>query len=156
MRCRCHPLASLGLENEGIDRADNIFQASQAIQVRGFDHRMERARHRRGSFARTSGEAEGQACHETRQDTQGLRQSCQYVTPSFLESCDSNSCPVTQEMQLKRNIGSDRSWVWTVAADYAEMSPTSETLAIQLANSDSELNINSRLYTLDEHARRRG
>ncbi|KAH9973024.1 hypothetical protein BGW80DRAFT_1311113 [Lactifluus volemus] len=34
------------------------------------------------------------------------------------------------------NIGSDRSWVWKVAADYSEEPPTSETLAIRFANSD--------------------
>lgn len=41
-------------------------------------------------------------------------------------------------MRLQPNIGSDRSWVWKVAADYAESPPTSETLAIRFANSDSE------------------
>ena len=41
-------------------------------------------------------------------------------------------------MKLQPNIGSDRSWVWKVAADYAEVPPTSETLAIRFANSDSE------------------
>ena len=41
-------------------------------------------------------------------------------------------------MRLQPNIGSDRSWVWKVAADYAEMPPTSETLAIRFANAESE------------------
>jgi Ran-binding protein 1 len=41
-------------------------------------------------------------------------------------------------MRLQPNIGSDRSWVWKVAADYSEQPPTSETLAIRFANSDSE------------------
>lgn len=41
-------------------------------------------------------------------------------------------------MKLQPNIGSDRSWVWKVAADYAESPPTSETLAIRFANSDSK------------------
>lgn len=41
-------------------------------------------------------------------------------------------------MRLQPNIGSDRSWVWKVAADYAESLPTSETLAIRFANSDSK------------------
>ena len=41
-------------------------------------------------------------------------------------------------MRLQPNIGSDRSWVWKVAADYSELPPTSETLAIRFANSESE------------------
>lgn len=44
---------------------------------------------------------------------------------------------VTSEMRLQPNIGSDRSWVWKVAADYAEVPPTAETLAIRFANSES-------------------
>lgn len=44
---------------------------------------------------------------------------------------------VSTEMKLQPNIGSDRSWVWKVAADYAENPPTAETLAIRFANSDS-------------------
>lgn len=39
-------------------------------------------------------------------------------------------------MKLQPNVGSDRSWVWKVAADYSEEPPTSETLAIRFANSD--------------------
>ncbi|KAI0320614.1 ran/spi1 binding protein [Amylostereum chailletii] len=45
---------------------------------------------------------------------------------------------VSSEMKLQPNIGSDRSWVWKVAADYSESPPTAETLAIRFANSDSE------------------
>jgi Ran-binding protein 1 len=40
-------------------------------------------------------------------------------------------------MKLQPNIGSDRSWVWKVAADYSEEPPTPETLAIRFANADS-------------------
>jgi Ran-binding protein 1 len=40
-------------------------------------------------------------------------------------------------MKLQPNIGSDRSWVWKVTADYAETPPTVETLAIRFANSES-------------------
>jgi Ran-binding protein 1 len=39
-------------------------------------------------------------------------------------------------MRLQPNIGSDRSWVWKVAADYSEDPPTPETLAIRFANAD--------------------
>lgn len=46
--------------------------------------------------------------------------------------------PVSADMRLQPNVGSDRSWVWRVSADYAEGEPTSETLAIRFANSDSE------------------
>lgn len=41
-------------------------------------------------------------------------------------------------MRLQPNIGSDRSWVWKVAADYSENPPTAETLAIRFANAESE------------------
>jgi len=44
---------------------------------------------------------------------------------------------VAAEMRLQPNIGSDRSWVWKVAADYSESPPTAETLAIRFANSDN-------------------
>jgi Ran-binding protein 1 len=42
-------------------------------------------------------------------------------------------------MALSPNVGSDRSWVWSVAADVSDGGePTAETLAIRFANSDSE------------------
>ncbi|KAK0453892.1 hypothetical protein ARMSODRAFT_956679 [Armillaria solidipes] len=44
---------------------------------------------------------------------------------------------ITTDMRLQPNIGSDRSWVWKVAADYAESPPTAETLAIRFANSEN-------------------
>lgn len=44
---------------------------------------------------------------------------------------------ISTEMRLQPNIGSDRSWVWKVAADYSEEPPTAETLAIRFANSDN-------------------
>jgi Ran-binding protein 1 len=43
---------------------------------------------------------------------------------------------VSTDMKLQPNIGSDRSWVWKVAADYSEDPPTAETLAIRFANAD--------------------
>ncbi|GAA5895811.1 hypothetical protein JCM5296_006673 [Sporobolomyces johnsonii] len=44
---------------------------------------------------------------------------------------------ITAEMALSPNVGSDRSWVYNVAADVAEGEPTAETLAIRFANSDN-------------------
>ncbi|OCH94059.1 ran/spi1 binding protein [Obba rivulosa] len=44
---------------------------------------------------------------------------------------------ITADMKLQPNIGSDRSWVWKVAADYSEGAPTSETLAIRFANTEN-------------------
>ncbi|KAH8982386.1 ran/spi1 binding protein [Lactarius akahatsu] len=43
---------------------------------------------------------------------------------------------ISHDMRLQPNIGSDRSWVWKVVADYSEDPPTSETLAIRFANSE--------------------
>jgi Ran-binding protein 1 len=45
---------------------------------------------------------------------------------------------VSSDMKLQPNIGSDRSWVWKVTADYSESPPTAETLAIRFANAESE------------------
>ncbi|KAJ1548965.1 hypothetical protein HK405_012219 [Cladochytrium tenue] len=44
---------------------------------------------------------------------------------------------ITQAMQLQPNVGSDRSWVWSVLADFAEGEARPETLAIRFANSEN-------------------
>jgi len=44
---------------------------------------------------------------------------------------------ISSDMRLQPNIGSDRSWVWKVAADFSENPPTSETLAIRFANTEN-------------------
>lgn len=44
---------------------------------------------------------------------------------------------ITAEMRLQPNIGSDRSWVWKVHADYADGEPAPETLAIRFANAEN-------------------
>lgn len=41
-------------------------------------------------------------------------------------------------MKLKPNVGSDRSWVWSVTADVSEGEPEAQTLAIRFANSESK------------------
>ena len=43
---------------------------------------------------------------------------------------------VTKDMKLQPNVGSDRSWVWKVAADISDGEPTAETLAIRFANKE--------------------
>jgi len=49
---------------------------------------------------------------------------------------------VTSDMKLQPNIGSDRSWVCKVHADYADQSaPVSVTLAVRFANSDGRMNV---------------
>ena len=40
-------------------------------------------------------------------------------------------------MKLQANIGSDRAWVWTAPADFADEEPKEELLAIRFLNSDS-------------------
>ncbi|KAJ9110970.1 hypothetical protein QFC20_002737 [Naganishia adeliensis] len=47
---------------------------------------------------------------------------------------------ISPEMKLQPNVGSDRSWVYKVHADYAEGEPTAETLAIRFANSENASN----------------
>ncbi|KJA24549.1 hypothetical protein HYPSUDRAFT_38592 [Hypholoma sublateritium FD-334 SS-4] len=44
---------------------------------------------------------------------------------------------ISGDMRLQPNVGSDRSWVWKVAADFSENPPTSETLAIRFANPEN-------------------
>ncbi|KAK6910345.1 ran-binding protein 1 [Kwoniella mangroviensis CBS 10435] len=44
---------------------------------------------------------------------------------------------VSSDMKLSPNVGSDRSWVWNVAADYAEGEASPETLAIRFGNSEN-------------------
>jgi len=44
---------------------------------------------------------------------------------------------ITSDMKLQPNIGSDRSWVWKVAADISEGEPSAETLAIRFANAEN-------------------
>ncbi|GAB5588362.1 Ran GTPase binding protein Sbp1 [Umbelopsis nana] len=44
---------------------------------------------------------------------------------------------ITSEMSLAPNVGSDRSWVWNVAADVSEGEARQETLAIRFANSEN-------------------
>lgn len=44
---------------------------------------------------------------------------------------------ITSDMKLSPNVGSDRSWVWNVAADYAQGEASPETLAIRFGNSEN-------------------
>ncbi|KAI8609986.1 RanBP1 domain-containing protein [Chytriomyces sp. MP71] len=44
---------------------------------------------------------------------------------------------ITQEMKLNPNVGSDRSWVYSVASDFAEGEARPELLAIRFGNSDN-------------------
>lgn len=41
-------------------------------------------------------------------------------------------------MELTPNCGSDRAWVWSSKADYADETPRPELLAIRFANAESE------------------
>jgi len=44
---------------------------------------------------------------------------------------------ITAQMKLNENCGSDRSWVWTSLADFAEQEPREEVFAIRFANSEN-------------------
>lgn len=53
--------------------------------------------------------------------------------------CDQSvNISVTPWMTLAPNCGSDRAWVWSSKADYADETPTPELLAIRFANAESE------------------
>ena len=46
---------------------------------------------------------------------------------------------VTKDMKLLPSAGSDRAWVWTVLADFADEEPKREQLAIRFKNAESML-----------------
>ncbi len=51
----------------------------------------------------------------------------------------SNLSPiVTPDMKLLPSSGSDRAFVWNVAADFADEEPKAEQLAIRFKNAESE------------------
>jgi hypothetical protein len=102
---------------------------------------VERTRDWRCQTSLAQGNKESQSSNEERQDAQTLRESQQYVYSLYLRAARvayKPVCLVTGEMRLQPNVGSDRSWVYKVAADVAEGAPTSETLAIRFANSERE------------------
>ena len=45
---------------------------------------------------------------------------------------------ITPEISLSPNVGSDRSWVYTTAADFSEGETKTELLAIRFGNSESK------------------
>ena len=47
-------------------------------------------------------------------------------------------CVVTKEMKLVPNVGSDRAWVWSTHADFADEEVKHEQLAIRFGNAESE------------------
>lgn len=44
---------------------------------------------------------------------------------------------INQSMQLKPNCGSDRAWMWSVPADFADETPKPELLAVRFANAEN-------------------
>jgi len=44
---------------------------------------------------------------------------------------------VMPELELKPNCSSDRAWVWSTPADFADEEPKGELLAIRFANAES-------------------
>ena len=51
------------------------------------------------------------------------------------------SVPVTPDMKLTPSSGSDRAWVWTVQADFADEEAKVEQLAIRFKNRESEADL---------------
>lgn len=47
-------------------------------------------------------------------------------------------CVVLPHLELKPNCGSDRAWVWSTPADFADEEPKPELLAIRFANAESK------------------
>lgn len=51
-------------------------------------------------------------------------------------------CAVTPEMNLLPSVGSDKAWVYSVNADFADEEPKVEQLAIRFKNAESEFRCN--------------
>lgn len=51
--------------------------------------------------------------------------------------CLKTSISVYPSMELKPNCGSDRAWVWSTTADFADEECKEEVLAIRFANAES-------------------
>ena len=49
-------------------------------------------------------------------------------------------------MELRPNCGSDRAWVWSTHADFADEESKEEVLAIRFNNAESEILINSPVF----------
>ena len=61
--------------------------------------------------------------------------NCSVTHSNFIVSCF--SLLVTKEMSLVSCAGSDKAWVWTVLADFADEEPKKEQLAIRFKNAES-------------------
>ncbi|CAG8493711.1 8070_t:CDS:2 [Acaulospora morrowiae] len=57
---------------------------------------------------------------------------------------------ITADMKLSPNVGSDRSWVWNVAADISDGEPKAETLAIRFANSENAKKFEEKFYEVQK------
>ncbi|CAN7988635.1 unnamed protein product [Ixodes pacificus] len=44
---------------------------------------------------------------------------------------------VTESMELKPSHGSDRAWIWSTPADFADEEPKAELLALRFANTEN-------------------
>ena len=53
-------------------------------------------------------------------------------------------------MELKPNCGSERAWVWSTLADFADEETKPELLAIRFANVESKFELN--IYCCDKHS----
>jgi Ran-binding protein 1 len=48
-------------------------------------------------------------------------------------------CSVLPDMTLKPNCGSDKAWVWTTPADFADEEAKPELLATRFSNAESKI-----------------
>lgn len=79
------------------------------------------------------------SCDETRLSRSAPTITVNWSTNPLQQRGDNADTPtVTPDMKLSPNVGSDRSWVWNVAADVSEGEPEAQTLAIRFGNSESK------------------
>ena len=64
----------------------------------------------------------------------------QLLTNKTLKNSNKLYPLVTPNMQLKPNCDSDKAWIWSVPADFADETPKPELLAVRFANSESQYN----------------
>eukprot|EP00058_Branchiostoma_floridae_P026411 XP_002611902.1 hypothetical protein BRAFLDRAFT_272416 [Branchiostoma floridae] len=62
---------------------------------------------------------------------------------------------ITPYMELKPNCGSDRAWVWSVTADFADEEPKAELLAIRFANAENASKFKNKFDEAKELVRER-
>lgn len=82
--------------------------------------------------------------HRCQVNKNGVTSSTMHTSLLWVKSCMHciYICTVTPEMNLLPSVGSDKAWVYSVNADFADEEPKVEQLAIRFKNAESEFRCN--------------